>query len=719
MLEPAGATPSEVASLRLAWSFALDCFRPRRRLTRVVQVGSVGIGGTNPIRVQSMTVADTLDTATVVDEICALHAAGCEIVRVTAPNRSSAENLAVIKQALARRGVRVPLVADIHFTPQAALIAALHVEKVRVNPGNYADRKHFVQREYSDDEYAAELARLEAAFRPLVLRCKERGVAMRLGTNHGSLSDRILNRYGDTPLGMVESALEFVRICEHHGYRDLVLSMKASDVKVMIQAYRLLALRMRELGMDYPFHLGVTEAGAGLAARVKSAAGIGSLLADGIGDTIRVSLTEDSIHELPVARAILRIAALPAGEMAASTSPVVPPWDPLQFARRHVQSLGTGSTALAADRPPRIEVVMPASALAGSSSLQLPLAAGSMALAAVPGPDLVLLACNAPDAPQGWKQGRELAALRAAPGTPAGQAFGIEIPLCWLATAVPPDALLGWARLSLVTSDLDELARIHPPTVRLPPLQYTLRLDLEAEGSPAAAATRLHECWESRGWPRGAVALDLPPEAPPETARLVVSAWRGFLAAWPAPPLPPVVLRGRRDPAAVDIHASTGDLEVATRLGALLADGVGDALQLHALDAASVIGGAGRLAAEILQATRLRLTRADFIACPSCGRTQFELQSTTARIEARLRHLEGLKIAVMGCIVNGPGEMADADFGYVGSGPGRIDLYVGKERVERNVPQSEAVERLVDLIRSHGRWVEPGPAGATDRAEPS
>src|SRR5262249_25173938 len=320
----------------------------------------VGIGGSNPVRVQSMTVADTLDTRAVVDEIEQLHAAGCEIVRVTAPNRSAAENLAEIKRRLHARGVRVPLVADIHFTPQAALIAALHVEKVRVNPGNFADRKHFERREYSDAEYAAELERLDAAFSPLVVRCKELGVAMRIGTNHGSLSDRILNRFGDTPLGMVESALEFVRICERNGFRDLVLSMKASDVKVMVQAYRLLAARMLELGMTYPFHLGVTEAGAGLTARVKSAIGIATLLMDGIGDTVRVSLTEDSVHELPLARGLARRATPQASHSASGR--LQPPTagigiDPMRFAKRASRPVGAGVARLAADMPPRIELV--------------------------------------------------------------------------------------------------------------------------------------------------------------------------------------------------------------------------------------------------------------------------------------------------------------------------------------------------------------------------
>ncbi len=354
--------PRTLEGWRALWRFTDDPFASRRWRTREVRIGDVGIGGSNPIRVQSMTIADTMDTPAVVDEIEQLAAAGSEIVRVTTPNRSAAENLRPIRAALRQRGVSVPLVADVHFTPQAALIAAEHVEKVRINPGNYADRKHFKKWEYTDAEYARELERLENAFKPLVLRCRERGVAMRIGTNHGSLSDRILNRYGDTPAGMVESALEFVRICEAHGYHDIVLSMKASDVKVMVEAYRLLARRQRELDMSYPLHLGVTEAGSGLAARVKSCIGIATLLDDGLGDTVRVSLTEDSVHELPVARALARTFVAHTGSAPAESAPrTVPRWDPCTFERRPCAALGSGRARLAHDQPPRIELVLQAS----------------------------------------------------------------------------------------------------------------------------------------------------------------------------------------------------------------------------------------------------------------------------------------------------------------------------------------------------------------------
>jgi len=677
--------PRTLADWRQLWSFTLDPYRTVRRRTREVRVGSVGIGGDNPVRLQSMTIADTLDTAAVVEEITALAHAGSEIVRVTAPNRSAAENLGPIRQALRQRGVQVPLVADVHFTPQAALIAAEHVDKVRINPGNYADRKHFKRWEYTDTEYAAELERLEAAFRPLVLRCKERGVAMRIGTNHGSLSDRILNRYGDTPEGMVESALEFVRICEQHGYRDLVLSMKASDVKVMIAAYRLLAQRQEALGMNYPLHLGVTEAGAGMAARVKSAIGIATLLADGLGDTIRVSLTEDSVFELPVARAL----AAPFQSTRRETLPLAttqtPPWDPYFYTRRAVQPLGRGSTRLASDQPPRLELVVETGA---DTDLEA-------RLTACTGADLVLLAPKETSAAMWASLERRRAALpRGLPGC------GLEIPAASLLEPSLAQALdgTGWERLSLRFDAFDP--RIPPILAALPSrpaVQCTASAEVLLRLATAVADALLPE-----------VALALQPAG---TAAATLHAWRALLAAWPAAtPALPLVLRGPILAAeqAVDAHVSQAALQTAWELGGLVADGIGDAIQLAAGP------GALDLAREILQATRARLSKADFIACPSCGRTQFDLQSTTARIESRLRHLRGLKIAVMGCIVNGPGEMADADFGYVGSGPGKIDLYVGHERVERNVPEAEAVSRLVELIRRHGRWVEPGAAGGTE-----
>ncbi len=685
--------PQTAADWQRMWDFTLDPFRTVRRRTREVRVGTVGIGGDNPVRIQSMTIADTMDTRAVTDEIVSLARAGCEIVRVTAPHRAAAENLAAIRAALRQQQVYVPLVADVHFTPQAAMIAAEHVEKVRINPGNYADRKHFKQWEYSDAEYAEELERLEVAFRPLVLRCKERGVAMRIGTNHGSLSDRILNRYGDTPLGMVESALEFVRICEHHGYFELVLSMKASDVKVMIAAYRLLARRLQEHTTKYPLHLGVTEAGSGAAARVKSAIGIATLLADGIGDTVRVSLTEDSVHELPVARAL--VAPFAAAPIAERNSPgaSVPHWDPTFFTRRQVTALGHGSARLASDQPPRLEVVRAAPATADADARAW--------LGASAGADLVLIAVSAPHIPQLPGLARFALTLR----QHGAKAVGIELSA---ASLNDPGVALqlrlgGWERISLRLDGLDRdtlaaLRGLEASAV----LQYTVEPEVAPHLAVAAGQGHL---------PAGALAL-----LPSVDHTLCLHAWRRVLTSWPeTTAAPPAVLRGRDIPAddsSPELQFGRMALHTAWELGALLADGIGDAVQLAGGPEALAL----ELGAEILQATRARLTKADFIACPSCGRTQFDLQTTTARIEARLRHLRELKIAVMGCIVNGPGEMADADFGYVGSGPGRIDLYVGHERVERNVAEAEAVTRLVDLIRRNGKWVEPETAlgGAGD-----
>jgi (E)-4-hydroxy-3-methylbut-2-enyl-diphosphate synthase len=685
------ATPS-AAELTRAWTFTLDAWSTVRRPTREVRVGDVGIGGSNPLRVQSMTIADTLDTRAVTDEICALAAAGSEIVRVTAPNRTCAENLAVIQSELRRRNVRVPLVADIHFTPQAALIAAESVQKVRINPGNYADRKLFKKREYSDSEYSLELERLEAAFQPLVLRCKELGVAMRIGTNHGSLSDRILNRYGDTPLGMVESALEFVRICEQHGYRDLVLSMKASDVKVMVQAYRLLAQRMRDLDMRYPFHLGVTEAGSGLAARIKSSIGIGALLRDGIGDTIRVSLTEDSVAEIPVARALARYAEAAAAVAPPTDKPraASPAWDPFRFERQATTSLEASGERLATDGPPRIEIVVDADGLSDPDLDEI----FSTASAA----DLVLLRVT-PATPRA-----RLDRLRQrAADTSRAPRIGIELAApVLLAPPLAHELTQPWTRLAVVLTRGDLEAE---PAKALgtaladarPLLQYTLAVETAEQFRTAQAVLAHQRCGTL---PPGAVALR------GGASTRLLHAWRAVLADLPPGTLPPpVVLRwAAAAPAPGDPHAGWVELECATDAGALLVDGIGAALQL---EAGADPARSAELAREILQASRLRLSQADFIACPSCGRTQFDLQTTTARIEARLRHLKGLKIAVMGCIVNGPGEMADADFGYVGSGPGKIDLYVGHTRVERGIESAAAVDRLVDLIRQHGRWQDP------------
>ena len=699
---------------------------PRRRPTRGVRVGPLTIGGGHPIVIQSMITSDTLDTEAVVAEVKSLVAAGCPLVRLAAPSLRAAENLREIRRRLDAEGIRVPLVADIHFTPNAALAAAEAVEKVRINPGNYFDRKRFAVRGYTDTEYAAEAARAAETLRPLVETLRDHHSALRIGTNHGSLSDRVMHRFGDTPAGMVESALEFVRACASMEFREMVLSMKSSVPGVMIAAYRLLAARMDEAGMDYPIHLGVTEAGDGLEARVKSAIGIGSLLVDGIGDTIRVSLTEDSVHEIPAARAILagleeETEAGVQADRPAETSPSIgsgdergaighnrlgdgenptgPAWwkartDPQP--RRRSEPWVLGGLGLGGAFPVRIEarVVLPVHAPVTSPLATL----RSTAEGEAPEYVSVQPAGGAPARPSAIIEA--LDALR----THLGQHQSLPLLLEW--------SFLGQGEVHLLEGALpfvDGLSlAITPPSGQpdLDRFRLLARLLLRARKPvrfrlPAFAAAA------------GAMAAQVAGLCREEGLNTV-----GFLCA----PGPRWVERTRdltiglaetMDPIFLEVP-SAGPLG-ALRAGSMLLDGIGDALCLDPSIPAAPWPPGGRTWSEdpvrsawtILQACRLRFTRAEFIACPSCGRTQFDLQSVTATIRARTEHLRGVKIAVMGCIVNGPGEMADADFGYVGSGPGRIDLYVGKDKVRPGVPEAEATNRLVDLIREHGRWVEP------------
>ncbi len=582
-------------------------FLTHRRPTREVRVGSVAIGGSNPIRVQSMLTCDTMDTAACIRQTLDLAAAGCEIVRITAPTVKDARNLEAIKAGLLAQGCGVPLVADIHFKPDAALEAARWVEKVRINPGNYADSKKFATREYSDAEYQAEIARIRERFTPLVELCKTRGVAMRIGANHGSLSDRIMNRHGDTPLGMVESALEFARIARELGYHDFIFSMKASNPKVMIAAYRLLAARLAELdalereskiqNWNYPIHLGVTEAGDGEDGRIKSAIGIGSLLADGIGDTIRVSLTEDSVHEIPVARALV--------ELAAAQSKIRNPksessFDPFTYTRRASARISVGGVALG-------------------------------------GGELVRVVVR-----------RET--------------------------------------FDKIAHKIDRMGDYQPEII------YEQAGIVEVDPRDAAAIRSLNES------PDPALVT-----IPDDCARPVIDAYRHLAAE--LDPRHPILLKDTFQSPITNHHSPSlaALLTAATNLGALICDGIGDAILVQGEEAP---GQSLRLAYNILQASGARIFKTDYVACPSCGRTLFDLQSTTARIRGATTHLKGVRIAIMGCIVNGPGEMADADFGYVGGAPGKINLYVGRQPVKFNIPEGDAVERLVDLIREHGKWVD-------------
>ncbi len=585
-----------------------------------MKVGNVGIGGDNPIRVQSMITCDTMDTEASIQQTMELADAGCEIVRITAPTVKDSRNLEHIAKGLRARGCDVPIVADIHFKPEAAMEAAKWVEKVRINPGNYADSKKFVIREYTDEQYAAELNRIRERFSPLVELCKTRGVAMRIGTNHGSLSDRILNRYGDTPLGMVESALEFARIARDLDYHDFVFSMKASNPKVMIAAYRLLVARLNELGPDwnYPLHLGVTEAGEGEDARIKSSIGIGSLLADGIGDTIRVSLTEDSPHEIPVAKALIEnIHNTSNAEHRASN--VELSFDPFSYQRRATEKIERDGVKLGGDELIRVVVRQ--------------------------------------------------------------------------------------ANFDKIAHKIDRMGDYKPEIV------YEDANIIAIDPRDDEAIAKLN-AQQSAQFVTVTDEIDLP----------VIAAFRLLAAKLHA--RHPILLKD-----AVSCRASVSDanqndgvsqkrptdflntlLTASTNIGSLLCDGIGDAILVQGEEAP---GQALRLSYNILQAAGSRIFKTDYVACPSCGRTLFNLQTTTAKIKAATLHLKGVKIAIMGCIVNGPGEMADADFGYVGGAPGKVNLYVGKTAVKFNIPEAEAVDRLKDLIREHGKWMEAARQEAT------
>ena len=580
-----------------------DYFAYSRRKTREIMVGNVGVGGDNPIRVQSMITSDTRDTEACVKQVLDLAEAGCEIVRITAQTKKYAANLENIRDGVRAAGCDVPLVADIHFKPDAAFEAAKWVEKIRVNPGNYADKKKFEIREYSDEQYAEELERIREDFTPLVELCKELGRAMRIGTNHGSLSDRIMNRYGDTPLGMVESALEFARIARDHDYHNFCFSMKASNPKVMIEAYRLLVARLDHEGPDwnYPIHLGVTEAGDGEDGRIKSAIGIGSLLADGVGDTIRVSLTEDAVYEIPVAQAIVasiensHLSDDPAGSQRGTLS-----YDPFSYERRHSHEMKINGHKLGASNTVRV-----------------------------------------------FTSRKKWDAL----------AHKIDKLGDFTPEAVAEDS-------NIIELDPWDTASIQEVNAMREPQLVTVK-----DGCHNAA---------------------------------VIHAFR--LLASKLSAHHPILLKDTLEPSADAGKDFLDALLVASRnIGSLLCDGIGDAILIQGEEAP---GQSLRLAYNILQGAGSRIFKTDYVACPSCGRTLFNLQETTQKVRAATGHLKGVRIAIMGCIVNGPGEMADADFGYVGGAPGKINLYVGKQAVKFNIPEQEAVDRLTDLIREHDKWID-------------
>ncbi len=580
-----------------------------RRKTREIIIGDPAnggfvMGGDQPVVRQSMLTCDTMDTALCVKQTLELVAVGCQLVRITAPTVKDAANLANIVAELHKQGCNVPIVADIHFKPEAAMEAVKWVEVVRVNPGNYADSKKFATKEYTDEQYAAELRRIEEKFTPLVIEAKKLKRCLRIGTNHGSLSDRIMNRYGDTPLGMVESALEFARICRKHDFHNFKFSMKSSNPKVMIECYRLLVARLDQEGADwnYPIHLGVTEAGEGEDGRIKSAIGIGSLLCDGLGDTIRVSLTEDSPREIEVCRDLLvQIPLLSNSKVKVSETGF--PFDPFHFERRET---------------PEIEL---------NEQVK----------------------CG----------GEQLIRVVVTKGT-----WDKVAPKIRPKDDVKPEA---------VYEDLN-VAEIDPTQDFEVNCETQLVTVKDGVNLPAITAFRLLMAKLKRLGRNNPILL------------------KDCIHFEPVPLEPKIAL-----------------LRAAVVIGSLLADGIGDAILVRG----EAGGGQSlRLAYNILQAAGCRSFKTDYVACPSCGRTLFNLQTVTARIKARTEHLKGVKIAIMGCIVNGPGEMADADFGYVGGAPNKINLYVGKTPIKFNIPEAEAVERLVDLIKEHNKWVEPEPREA-------
>jgi (E)-4-hydroxy-3-methylbut-2-enyl-diphosphate synthase len=657
-------------------------------------VGDVGIGGDHPIRVQSMTTPATTDTDATVDQIVGLVEAGCEIVRLTVPTSRDAENLPNIRRGMRDRGVRVPLVADIHFTPAAAMKAVEHVEKIRINPGNYADKKKFAVREYTDAEYAAELERIETVFSPLVQRCRELGVAMRIGTNHGSLSDRIMNRYGDTPEGMVRSALEFADVCELHGFRDIVFSMKASNPVVVLEAYRLLVLRMEEQGRDYPLHLGVTEAGDGEDARIKSAVGIGVLLEEGIGDTVRVSLTEDPVAEIPVCRALVApYNAVPTGALIgpAEVGTAFAPASTRE--RRPSRQVRLGPRRLGDGHPVLVEAHLTRPAT-DESGLRAEIDAQV-----------------GPRVPEETRA--EVISVDAGSAAEIAALHRLRTSL----EAVAPDlALSASATADFVASaDEETLEALARSAHRLHTVLTSgdCPIDSLMEVCGTVGTALLLEVAPGNGDPVTAADLACDAARAARDRRFDGLALAVFPGVGPSPLHAGRLLAASLDRDGLDVPIVLVDrpaereaeplLGPSTVLGGLLCDGIGDALQIRAVTADE----SRRTAFNLLQAARVRITKTEFISCPSCGRTLFDLESTTARIKARTSHLKGVKIAIMGCVVNGPGEMADADFGYVGWGEGKIALFVGRDMVEKDIPAAEADDRLVELIRQNGRWVDP------------
>lgn len=619
------------------YRYCNDILNYSRWETREVKVGNIGIGGNNPIRIQSMTTTDTMDTMATVEESIRMIEAGCELIRVTAPSQKEAENLANIKAELNKRGYDAPIIADIHYTPKAAEIAARLIEKVRVNPGNYADKKKFAKIDYTDHEYQQELDRIFEKFSPLVKICKEHGTAMRIGTNHGSLSDRILSRFGDTPQGMVESAMEFVRICAHHDYHNLILSMKASNPQVMIHAYRLLVDKMKEEGYNFPLHLGVTEAGDGEDGRIKSAIGIGALLEDGLGDTVRVSLTEAPENEAPVAKALVeRYLNREKSNVAIETNSK---FNPYAYHKRNSIELNQ----IGGKQVPKVII------------------------------DLSKENNITPNTLSNY-----------------GYDYLVEEDKWNIGEQAVDFLYLGDQKLSFAI----------PGTLQCIGDHYQWKVidlsEYKEQENVFVQIKGLNELQSFKYTGQKNIILVFTSEA----SNYMQEIRAMFL-----------LLKGKKIDLPVFIRNDYKGLDElksqtypSTDIGANMLEGFGDGIWLNndnisGSKLTSIVFG-------ILQATRTRISKTDYISCPSCGRTLFDLEETTAKIRSRTNHLKGLKIGIMGCIVNGPGEMADADYGYVGSGIDKITLYKGQEVVEKGINSEDAVDALIDLIKDNGDWVD-------------
>ncbi|NTU68351.1 MAG: (E)-4-hydroxy-3-methylbut-2-enyl-diphosphate synthase [Chlorobiaceae bacterium] len=672
----------------------------RRRFTREVGFGGISLGGYQPIRVESMTNTHTMDTAATVEQCRRLYEAGCEIIRLTVPTEKDAANLRDIRDQLRRDGITTPLVADIHFSPKAAMKAVEFVENIRVNPGNYATGAKFSSDDYTDAEYLGELEKVREEFTPLVRKAKELGVSMRIGTNHGSLSDRIVSRFGNSPEGMVEAALEFARICEEEEYFDLLFSMKSSNVRVMIHAYRMLVARAdAELRHAYPLHLGVTEAGDGDEGRIKSAMGIGALLEDGLGDTIRVSLTEDPVNEVPVGFAIVRKyneqlqvkgekAYLKVNRVVEHGKAVAGhdamPFDPYHHSRRRSIRIEAGAEPLGGDAMPRVET-------SARTSIADPDALRAEILERL-SPELPAESIRSEYVNVGVgcvEDLPELEGLLDSLGRLRDRIVASTADTMLFPRLLP---LVSRARLDIVEGEILGTGFIDDLGDGGAAMEFSFIHEHSSVTVPAEVLTRIAEKLRRNGLSRVSLSV-VSPQGLFATRRLVLELAKAGLDV-------PVVVRYRDR----GIDRSGVLIDSAVQAGTLFCDGIGDLVAIETgLQGEEEVG----LAFNILQAARVRMSKTEFISCPGCGRTYFELEKTTALIKQRVSHLKGLKVGIMGCIVNGPGEMADADFGYVGSGKGRVSLYVGRDCVEENMPEDQALERLIELIRQSGKWVDP------------